>query len=140
MKTVTIFGASDDLIEFRGDFEEEFGCYAPEEPRYLHFDDGTVLSIRWDDNSENHICWKIDVVKLAEGATLVRKPDPEDDSSGDTDNSQIVVLTGNFTTVPCLWEDPDGPSSYDVDRWIEGIDSDDKPKEFWRNVILNWES
>lgn len=51
MKTVTIYGASDDLIEVEGDLlievegdlQEEFTAY--EEWKYLHFDDGTVVKI-----------------------------------------------------------------------------------------------
>lgn len=41
-----VYGASDDLIEFKGDVEGEVGHYS-ERPCRVTFSDGTVLSVRY---------------------------------------------------------------------------------------------
>ena len=50
MKTVNIYGASDDLVELEGDLTEEFKYYDDEKPLYLAFSDGTVLSAMYGED------------------------------------------------------------------------------------------
>lgn len=59
----TVFGASDDLIEFRGGVYEEFSfCPRDEdETRMLAFSDGSLLRVQYDD----HGIWRFNV--LAKG-------------------------------------------------------------------------
>lgn len=55
---VKVYGASDDLIEIRGDIVEEFGGYDTDErPGYLAFSDGTILRIQYGINDEG--IWRI---------------------------------------------------------------------------------
>jgi hypothetical protein len=54
-----VFGASDDLMEFRGDVYEEFNWYLDsEEHRYLSFSDGTVLKAWYDEDG----IWKLQLM------------------------------------------------------------------------------
>lgn len=49
--SITVYGASDDLIEIDGDIYEEFGHYSSSddgEPALLAFSDGTVLRVVHD--------------------------------------------------------------------------------------------
>ena len=46
MGTVTIYGASDDLIEVKGDLTEEFNP-GGDGPSFLAFTDGTILSVEY---------------------------------------------------------------------------------------------
>jgi len=49
--SITIHGASDDLIEIEGEIEEEFNWFpSGEEKRYLAFSDGTILSVYYDND------------------------------------------------------------------------------------------
>ena len=55
--TVTVYGASDDLIEIDGDIHEEFSHYSSGEegdPALLAFSDGTVLRIVHDSEGMAH--------------------------------------------------------------------------------------
>ncbi len=48
MKTVTVYGASDDLVEIEGDIRDEL--YASDNnPAHLAFSDGTVLSVEYSE-------------------------------------------------------------------------------------------
>lgn len=63
--TLTIYGASDDLIEIEGDIREEF--YAIEaEAHILAFSDGTLLSVEYD----QHGIWRIR--RLAVGTAVYK--------------------------------------------------------------------
>lgn len=82
MSTVTVFGASDDLIEIRGDLgEEEFGCYG-DEGGHLAFSDGTLLSVEYNG------FWRFHV--LHRGTATVTKVEATNE---DTDYSDKVTLT-----------------------------------------------
>ena len=61
---ITIYGASDDLVEVEGDIREEFNPEG-DGPDYLAFSDGTVLSIRYDHDG----IWRISPVHRG-GAVL----------------------------------------------------------------------
>jgi hypothetical protein len=47
---VTVYGASDDLIEVEGDIREEFPCRDDSEDNLLAFSDGTVLRVAFDED------------------------------------------------------------------------------------------
>lgn len=90
--TVTIYGASDDLIEVEGDLREEFNPYSNDdaEPDYLAFSDGTVLSVVYAKDG----CWRIN--RVVTGAAVYEKSEAE---GSDTDNySDRVTLTGDSLT------------------------------------------
>lgn len=88
MKTITIYGASDDLLEIEGDISEEFGCYDIEEG-VVAVSDGTLLSVRYDG------CWRIN--RLAVGsATYEHVPAGPMDSDSHSDR---VTLAGDIAWV-----------------------------------------
>lgn len=70
--SVTVYGASDDLIEIEGDIRDEFT--ARDGINYLAFSNGTVLSIEYDRDG----MWRIRPL-LGTGGTvrLVIADDPE---------------------------------------------------------------
>jgi hypothetical protein len=49
---IEIFGASDDLIEIEGDFEEELNVYPDDDEKeyFLAVSDGTLLKVVYDGN------------------------------------------------------------------------------------------
>lgn len=85
MKTVTVYGASDDLLEVEGDITEEFGCYDIE-AGILAFSDGTLLGVQYDG------CWRI-TTRAKGSAALTHVP-----ADGEyTDNySDRVTLSGDI--------------------------------------------
>ena len=53
---ITIYGASDDLIEVEGDIQEEFNVYPEDDTRYLiAVSDGTLLKMWYDEDG----IWRI---------------------------------------------------------------------------------
>lgn len=87
MATVTIYGASDDLIELDGAIREEFTCYDEDEPTYLAFSDGTVLSVLYDGQG----MWRVN--RVAEGSATYAKREATDP---DDDYSDRVTLAGDL--------------------------------------------
>ena len=60
-----IYGASDDLIEFEGDFRGEVGCYATDEDEHgvlVIISDGTILEIRYGKGGAG--IWEVKVLKI----------------------------------------------------------------------------
>lgn len=86
---VTIYGASDDLIELEGDLREEFNPERDDKPGYLAFSDGTLLSIQYG----NEGIWRIN--RLVEGSATYAKTDGTDSYSDYTDK---VTLEGDALT------------------------------------------
>lgn len=85
-----IYGASDDLIEIEGDLTEEFSPPGNEEdPSYLAFSDGTVLSIAYTGGF-----WRINRVAVG-GATYTKTEGMDEDD----DYSDVAVLDGPITWV-----------------------------------------
>lgn len=85
---LTIYGASDDLIEIEGDIREEFNPI--DESSKLAFSDGTVLSVSYTDG-----CWRIN--RLAKGTSEYSKIESE---GADSDNySDKVTLVGDIKWV-----------------------------------------
>lgn len=60
-----IFGHSDNLIEIDGVLSEEIFCYDEEEPHYLAFSNGVVISIRHDSGE-----WKINQHTAPDDCTI----------------------------------------------------------------------
>lgn len=90
MSTVTIYGASDDLIEIEGSLREEFAA-AYEASTWLVFGDGTILEVRYDDNG----VWRI-TQKTAGSSYLQKLEAPVDDEDNYSDR---VILTGELNWV-----------------------------------------
>jgi hypothetical protein len=90
MKELKIYGASDDLIEIEGDIREEFDHYDEDNPFYLAFSDGTVLSV----NYNNDGFWRIN--RLAIGSAEYSKREGMDESD---DYSDIATLKGDIKWV-----------------------------------------
>ncbi len=93
--SVTIYGASDDLVEVEGDVREEFSALGNEnfdgDGGYLAFSDGTILSIVYGDRG----VWRI--VPIAEGSgELSVKQAPVGDED---DYSDIATLSGDLEWV-----------------------------------------
>lgn len=87
MKTIVVYGASDDLIEIEGAIHDEFSP-SDDGPTKLAFSDGTVLSVVYDDDG----CWRVN--RVAEGSAKMEKVDAE---GSDTENySDRVTLTGDI--------------------------------------------
>ena len=87
MKTIKIYGASDDLIEIEGDISEEFGHYSDDEPFYLAFSDGTAFTINYGPEG----IWRIN--RLTSGSAEYSKHEGTD---SDNDYSDIVTLKGDI--------------------------------------------
>lgn len=88
MKTVTISGASDDLINLGGDMREEFSPEDAEEGGKLAFNDGTVLSVKYDSAG----CWRVN--RIHEGSAAYEKKEADGpDTSNYTDT---VTLKGDL--------------------------------------------
>lgn len=88
MKSVTVYGASDDLIEIEGAISDEISPDDDEKPTRLAFSDGTVLSVVYDKDG----CWRVN--RVAEGSAKMEKVEAQ---GSDTDNySDRVTLTGEI--------------------------------------------
>ena len=84
MAKVTIYGASDDLIEIDGGIEEEFSP-GEDDAAYLAFSDGTVLHIEYTDSG----FWRI--TRRVTGTAGYEK---HEGTNEDTDYSDRVTLSG----------------------------------------------
>src|SRR5712691_13232507 len=90
-RTVTIYGASDDLIEIEGDINEEFTLEDEDEGDLLAVSDGTILRI----NYMNDGVWRIALVQRGTSEVAVEQA-PE----GDEDNySDRATITGEIAWV-----------------------------------------
>lgn len=79
---ITIYGASDDLIEVEGDIRGEF--YAIEEGAHiLAFSDGTVLAVEYDRQG----MWRIR--RLAAGAASYKLTEATDADSDYSDKAEL---------------------------------------------------
>jgi hypothetical protein len=83
MGSITIYGASDDLVEVEGDIVEEFNPYDGDEPSYLAASDGTMLRITYDG------MWHVAVPQTGAGTKVHIEPATDEDSN----YSDKVTLT-----------------------------------------------
>jgi len=90
---VTVYGASDDLIEVEGDIEEEFS-WAEDEQAYLAFSDGTLLTIDYQRDG----VWRIAPVKKGTGQLEIKQA-----VSGDDDNfsDRAIITDSSIEWVVC---------------------------------------
>lgn len=87
MSTITVYGASDDLIEVDGDIHEEFGAYESGiTRRVLAVSDGTLLQITY---GEHDACWRI--APLRHGTAKYKKTEGTEDG----DYTDRVTLAGD---------------------------------------------
>lgn len=97
MSTVTIYGASDDLIEVDGDLREEFNPDSDDQSTWLIFGDGTVLDIRYDDFG----IWRI--TRPHFGTAGMDKSEATGEEGNREDGkpaySDVVTLTGELRWV-----------------------------------------
>jgi hypothetical protein len=93
MAKLTIYGASDDLIEVEGDLSEEFNAYSSEDDvhHYLGFSDGTLLEVTYGRDGT----WFIN--RLAGGTATFAKQDLAD--LDERAYSERVTLDGDITWV-----------------------------------------
>lgn len=89
MATITITGASDDLIEVEGDITEEFN--PSDDSSLMACSDGTILRVRYDHDG----IWRITPVVHGTAALTIAQA-PEDDDSNYTDRA---TLTGDIQWV-----------------------------------------
>lgn len=83
--SVTVYGASDHLIEIEGCITEEFSTYGCDD-QVLAFSDGTVLSVRYTDDG----CWEFRRVEV--GTATFFHQTHDNDRTTYTDR---VKLTGD---------------------------------------------
>ena len=91
--TVTVYGASDDLVEVEGAICEEFNFYhgRDDDSRLLAFSDGTVLRIAFTDAG----IWRVTLV-VRGAAELTIQQAPEDDERNYSDRA---ILAGDVRWV-----------------------------------------
>lgn len=80
--SVTVYGASDDLIEVEGDIREEFYALPDDEPNYVAFSNGVVLRVVYDDGG----FWRISPVAGHSHVTVTFATDVDDDY---TDRAEV---------------------------------------------------
>lgn len=80
---ITVYGASDDLIEIDGDLNEEFP-HRNAEDAILGFSDGTLLRIGYTPNG----VWRISPI-VRGSADLTIEQAPEDDESNYSDRATL---------------------------------------------------
>ncbi len=74
-----VYGASDDLIEFEGDFTGEVGCYGTDDREHgvlVMFSDGTLLEVKYGKNDEG--IWEIRLIKTGSLFVGIEQCDDED--------------------------------------------------------------
>lgn len=92
-KTCIINGSSDDLIEIGGSFHEEFSPRDVDEGVKLGFSDGTILSVKYEDDG----CWRIN--RIHKGTAEYSK-----EEAGGPDGeeySDVVTLKGKLEWCLC---------------------------------------
>lgn len=88
---ITVYGASDDLIEVEGDITEEFTYHDDEDGDLIAFSDGTVLRVRFDRDG----VWRITpVARGANQLDITQAPVNDDDNYSDR-----AVIVGTVTWV-----------------------------------------
>lgn len=87
---ITIYGASDDLIEIEGDITEEFDACG--DGTYIGCSDGTLLFIDYN----RHGFWRINI--LSSGTSKITRTDGTDENN---DYSDKVTLEGDIKWLTC---------------------------------------
>jgi len=89
--SISVYGASDDLIEVEGDIVEELSYGSEDEGDLLGFSDGTLLRVRYDNDG----VWRITPIATAEGTILeiVQAPADNEDNYSDVATLHDVEIT-----------------------------------------------
>lgn len=87
IKSITIYGASDDLVEVEGDLREEFNAF--EDESFIAVSDGTLISVEYGASG----IWNLNV--LRRGSCSIDKTD----ATGEEDYSDKIELTGEIAWV-----------------------------------------
>lgn len=91
MPSITIYGASDDLIEVDGDIREEFGHYwgdDDDEKVYLAVSDGTLLKVQYDSEG----MWRF--APVSRGSAQYEKHEATDADDDYTDKVTLSLPDG----------------------------------------------
>lgn len=91
---VTVYGASDDLIELDGDISDEFQ-YVEDEPNFVAFSDGTLLEVTYTQTGR----WKLSTLTQGAETVVATLPASGDDgkrADGTPAYSDVVTLDGVF--------------------------------------------
>lgn len=93
MSCVTVYGASDDLIEIEGDLSEEF-TPSDDHDTWLVFGDGTILSVRYDQTGT----WRITRTSNGTAAMIWEEASADDGNRADGKPaySDVVTLIGDL--------------------------------------------
>lgn len=76
---ITVFGASDDLIEIEGDIDEEFNVLGDEDDGWLlAFSNGTVLRVKYTKG-----VWRITMVTNIGELSIEQAPEDDEDNYTD---------------------------------------------------------
>ena len=90
MKTVTIYGHSDDLIEIEGDFGVEFNAYDTED---ILLSNGCKVRVTYDENGDG--CWRTNLL-TPQLCTVVEHTLATDETDDYTDR---LTISGDFEWV-----------------------------------------
>ncbi len=108
MRTITIYGSSDDLIEFEGDITEE---YCVDEEGYLIFDNDVVVKFAYTDDGE----WKFQLVSgPAEIVSHIKAG--KADCEKYNDYSDVLTIKGDFNHAYAWKNNP--PSVYEIKEFL----------------------
>lgn len=89
--SVTVYGASDDLVEIEGDIREEFGFPWPDDASvFLGFSNGVVLRVTRPN------VWRIAPVAGADLVQVVQCPEDDEDNYSDR-----ATVSGRVAWVVC---------------------------------------
>jgi len=111
MGKLVIEGASDDLMEFAGDFSDE-GNPSSDEPNFIHLNEGTIVRCEYDENG----LWRLKVIKCGE-RTSVKSHEPGNVEE-DTNDVLTLVSAGKFKSFD-IWQNEAGPSKRELIEKIE---------------------
>jgi len=98
-----IYGASDDLIEFDGDFSGEVGCFGTDDRDQgvlVYVSDGTILEVQYGKGGAG--IWE---VKLLQRGSLFDKIEPCTDEDTDPYSDVAIFREGvKFAYAATEWE------------------------------------
>jgi len=119
---IKVYGASDDLIEFRGDIYDEIDCY--DEVKKIRFDDGTIIEVGYEKviDGEPMAIWGIKV--LTQGSAFKELQECTDEEAdiysdvlvlGDGVKSYEIISSREKQTGPSV------PSNLKVVEKLEAV-------------------
>lgn len=85
---IEVWGASDDLIEFRGDIKEETTAFY-DEPTYIAFSNGLILKAEYTKRG----VWEIDVLNLPDSSSATIQEKGEANKARNSYSEVAVIET-----------------------------------------------